>query len=66
MIMDVFNDTEQWFIYVTDEDSHRYIIPKEKESEWYKFFEDEDYPYKELPNWAVVINGPWKFKNYEL
>mgnify|MGYP000889178198 CR=1 len=54
-------------ILVQDEDSHWYVIPENKKEEWYKFFEDEEYPYKDLPNWAERVNGSPSnvtFKNY--
>lgn len=57
------------FILVRDNDGHWYVIPKEKEQDFYNFFEDPEYPYKDMPVWAERTGGSpslVEFSNYTI
>lgn len=62
----------------SDDDGHKYIIPVDKEKEWYEYLEKVyahyncavcDYdaaPLPKEPEWVVEVNGPVSFDNYEV
>jgi hypothetical protein len=46
------------YCLVRDDDSHWFVIPKDREEDWFDYLdslEDEDYP--EEPEWAVSVGG---------
>jgi len=55
------------FMIVSDDDGHTYVIPEEKDKEWFAFVEDPNYGYIDEPEWARRINGKEsiRFPSYE-
>ena len=55
----------KYYTEVTDDACHHYVIPYEKLNDWYEFFEDPEYAYKDLPDWADRVDGGvMVFENY--
>lgn len=51
----VKDDTE--YILVEDDSCHWYVIPSDRESDWYAWEETEDAELGELPDYAVKVRG---------
>ena len=58
---------EKWFILVEDDHGHHYVIPADKEKEFYNVIWQRIY--KGLPDWADQVGGSptlVKFKEYKI
>ena len=50
--------SEQRYVHVKDDSAHDYIVPVERESDWYEWVEDEES--WDAPPWARRV-GPFTF-----
>lgn len=45
-------------ILVQDDACHWYMIPADHEESWHSFLEDPDMAYKDVPEWAKIVDSP--------
>jgi len=59
---------DKWYILVSDDSGHYYVIPENKSEDWNKFLQiPEDDPLSwDVPEYAKRKEGFFRFKIYEL
>lgn len=53
---------DKWYVLVSDDSGHEYVIPEDKEEEFYGWV-DEELP--DPPEWAYQKEGFFRFKQFE-
>lgn len=54
-------DNDPWYIEVTDNDCHHYVIPEDRRHDWWKWVESENW---DVPDYATPIDGTFRFKQW--
>lgn len=55
---------ETWFVLVSDDSGHRYIIPEAMRKEWDKFLDTLEESYEDVPEWATYVEH-FRFQQWE-
>jgi hypothetical protein len=50
-----------WFILVSDDSGHDYVIPESKSEDWEAWLDEED----DLPDYATRVEGDFRFREWE-